>query len=266
MLATLAFVFAAVFTPRVPLVPALLGDDKPKPATEAETGPLDVKLGGDEHKRYFLHGLAKDAKAPKEGWKLLVVMPGGDGGPDFAPFVGNLRANALGEDWLVAQLVAPKWDDAQGETNVWPTKKNPYPKMKFACEELFADVLADVGKRCKLDPKFLHVLAWSSSGSLAYTLLVQEKSPVTGAFVAMSVFKPDLLPSLKGAKGKRVYVLHSPTDFIPIRMAETARDQLGAQGADVGYATYEGGHGWHGDVFGLLRAGFEFLAKGSKSK
>jgi len=71
---------------------------------------------------------------------------------------------------------------------------------------------------------------------------------------------------------------HCPCDFLSIgKVGETAfvnrdpghgqpRDQLGAQGADVGYATYEGGHGWHGDVFGLLRAGFEFLAKGSKSK
>jgi len=260
MLTLLAFVFAASLAPRVSLASLVLGDEKSKSAAvAAESAPLDVKLGGDEHKRYLLHGLAKDAKAPASGWKLLVVMPGGDGGADFAPFVGRIRENALDEGWLVLQLVAPKWDDAQAEKNVWPTKKNPYPKMVFACEELFAAAVADVGKRCKLDPKFLYTLAWSSSGSLAYTLALQEKSPVTGTFVAMSVYKPDLLPDLKGAKGKRFYVLHSPEDFIPIKMAETARDELKAKGAEVGYATYEGGHGWRGDVYGRIREGLEWL-------
>ena len=95
MLALLAFVFAASLAPRVSLV---LGDEKERPAAAAaESAPIDVKLGGDEHKRYLLHGLAKDAKAPASGWKLLVVMPGGDGSADFAPFVGRIRENALEE-------------------------------------------------------------------------------------------------------------------------------------------------------------------------
>jgi len=49
--------------------------------------------------------------------------------------------------------------------------------------------------------------------------------------------------------------LHSPQDFIPIKMAEKARETLQAQGARVEFKTYEGGHGWHGDVFGMIRKG-----------
>ena len=231
------------------------------PRQDDPPAPQDFRIGGDEHKRYLLHGAGKDAKAPAGGWKLLVVMPGGEGNADFAPFVGRIRENALGKDWLVVQIVAPVWAEEQAKKNVWPTKLAPWPKMEFSCEELFAAVLEDVGKRVKLDPKVLVTLAWSSSGTLAYSLALQEKTPVTGTFVAMSVWKPEDLPNLKAAKGRSFYILHSPEDFIPIRMAEDARDQLAKKGAKVEYATYAGGHGWHGDVYGTIRKGVESLAK-----
>ncbi|MFN0008061.1 MAG: alpha/beta hydrolase [Planctomycetota bacterium] len=227
--------------------------------------PEDVKIGGDARKRYLVHGGGKDAKAVASGWKVLVVMPGGDGSAEFAPFVGRIRENALGDDWLVVQIVAPVWEKEQAEKLVWPTKLNPWPKIDFTCEELFAAVLEDVGKTHKLDPKYLFTLAWSSSGSLAYTLGLQEKTPVTGTFVAMSVFKPENLPSLKEARGRSFYILHSSEDFIPIKMAEDARDQLTKKGAKVEYATYAGGHGWHGDVFGTIGKGIGWLEKQAKS-
>jgi predicted esterase len=227
--------------------------------------PEDVRIGGDEHKRYLLHGGGKDEKPPASGWKLLVVMPGGSGNADFVPFVGRIRENALGKDWLVVQIVAPVWSAEQAKANVWPTKLNPWPKMAFTCEELFACVIEDVGKGRKLDPKFLFTLAWSSSGTLAYTVGLDEKSPVTGTFVAMSVFRPEWLPNLKAAKGRSFYILHSPEDFIPIQMAEAARDQLTKKGGKVEYATYAGGHGWKGDVYGMMRAGVDFLEKEAKA-
>lgn len=233
-------------------------------ATFDEPKPEDVLLGGDARKRYLLHGPAKpasgrDAAAPAEGWRLLVVMPGGPGNAEFAPFVGRIRENALGKEWLIAQIVAPVWDAKQAETNVWPTKLNPWPKMEFTCEELFAAVVEDVGKKRKLDPRYLFTLAWSSSGTLAYTLALDKETKVTGSFVAMSVFKPNLLPPLSGAKGRRFFISHSPTDFIPIAQAEQARDDLAKNGAQVEYATYEGGHGWQGDVYGGMKKGLRWL-------
>lgn len=247
------------------LLPLLLSP-APLAQAEEESAPRDVVIDGDPHQRYLLHAPAEGTQEPKEGWRLLVVMPGGDGSADFAPFVGRIRSNALGEEWLVAQIVAPVWSAEQAESNVWPTKRNPWPEMEFPCEELFAAVVADVGKQKKLDPRFLFTLAWSSSGTLAYTLGVAEKTPVTGTFVAMSVFKPDLLPNLKGAKGQRFYILHSPEDFIPIAMAEEARDELDERGAVVRYATYSGGHGWHGDVYGMLKTGLSWLESEAKDR
>jgi len=253
----LALLLSTALPPAAGAAPAHALDDPPLPEP--------VVLDGDERKRYLLHGLEEGAKAPKEGWKLLVVMPGGSGSADFASFVGRIRENALGDDWLVLQLVAPVWSEEQAKAKVWPTKRSPWPKMKFSCEELFEDALEDVRKEHELDPKYLFTLAWSSSGTLAYTLGLERKTPVTGTFVAMSVFKPELLPSLRGAKGRSFFLLHSPEDFIPIRMAEEARDQLKEHGAEVEYATYPGGHGWKGDVYGMMRRGLEHLEEEARS-
>jgi len=233
-------------------------------AAPKAAGPLDVKIGGDEKQRYLLHAPEKD-KAPASGWKLLVVMPGGGGGADFAGFVGRIRENALGEDWLVLQLVAPVWAEEQAKNLVWPTLMNAWPGMKFSCEEFFDAAVADLAKTRKLDPQYLFTLAWSSSGQLAYTLGLREKTNVTGTFVAMSVYKPDQLPKLANAKGRAFHVLHSPEDKIPIKFAESARDELTKAGAKVSYATYAGGHGWHGDVYGMIRTGIGELEQQAKA-
>jgi predicted esterase len=85
---------------------------------------------------------------------------------------------------------------------------------------------------------------------------------VTGAYLAMSVFKPNELPKLDGAKGKPFFIDHSPDDkTCPFKMAEEARDALKKAGAAVEFVTYEGGHGWNGDLWGRLKKGIEHLTK-----
>ena len=92
-----------------------------------------------------------------------------------------------------------------------------------------------------------------------YATSLRSGTRVTGSFVAMSVFKAEHYLSLENARGHSYYILHSPQDFIPISMAETARDELRGLGAKVELRTYEGGHGWHGDVYGEIRRGVEWL-------
>ena len=70
---------------------------------------------------------------------------------------------------------------------------------------------------------------------------------------------PSLLPPLRAARAHPYFLYHSPQDFIPIAQAEAARSALQAAGATVELKTYEGGHGWHGDVFGNIRRGVEWL-------
>jgi RNA polymerase sigma factor (sigma-70 family) len=229
-------------------------------ADVADVPAQELRAAGDADKRYYLLGPKKDAKPPAEGYGLLVILPGGDGGADFHPFVKRIYKNALSDQYVAAQLVAPRWTADQ--QIVWPTKTNPVAKMKFSTEEFVEAVIEDVAKKRKLDRKRVFTLSWSSSGPAAYAASLQDKRSVTGSFVAMSVFNPRFLPPLKGAKGHAYYLYHSPADRVcPYRMAEQAKNSLAANGAKVRLETYEGGHGWRGNVYDDIRNGVDWLEK-----
>ncbi len=211
------------------------------------------------NQHYWLIRNTSGTNPPATGHRLLLVLPGGDGGSDFRPFVQRICKNALPDDFLVAELIAPKWDAGQFEQLVWPTERHPYPAAKFSTEEFVAAVVKEVRGRHNLATNGVFTLSWSSGGPAAYAASLDARCQVAGSFVAMSVFKPDQLPDLGAARGKSYYLLQSPKDFIPFRMVEDARERLTANGARVRLQTYEGGHGWHGDVYGMIRAGIVWL-------
>lgn len=244
--------FAAALLALAPLARA---QAEPEALPPAE----DLRAGGDEQMRYFLIGPKPGADAPKAGFKLLLVLPGGDGSADFETFSRRIAANATGDDWLVAQLVAPVWNDEQKKTCVWPTRTAKVEGMRFPTEDFVAAVLRDVEARQPVDPAHVFTLSWSSGGPAAYATSLDPSIGVTGSFVAMSVFKPDQLPPLAKAKGHAYWVVHSPQDFIPIAMAKDAVAQLAKAGADTELHEYAGGHGWKGDVYGMMRAGLTWL-------
>jgi predicted esterase len=225
----------------------------------ADVVSQDLRAGKDEHKRYFLIGPPKGAKAPKNGYGLLVVLPGGDGSADFHPFVKRVYKNAVPEGYVLAQPVAVKWSDKQ--EIVWPTDKNRVEGMKFTTEEFVEAVIKDVADRHPLDPGRAFTLAWSSGGPAAYAASLSNDK-LTGSLIAMSVFKPDLLPPLERAKGHAYFLYHSPDDRVcPFRMAKQAAEELKKGGAAVKLATYEGGHGWRGNLYDDIREGVEWLEK-----
>jgi predicted esterase len=164
--------------------------------------------------------------------------------------------NALPENYLIAQLVAPKW--SKPKELVWPTEKQRDPTMKFTTEAFIDAVVAEVKAQKKIDAAHIYALGWSSGGPPVYAAAMREKTPLTGAFVAMSVFKPAQLPKSK-LDGRRFYILHSPQDMIPMTFAQSAKETLAKSGAKTELATYEGGHGWKGDVFGMIRDGMDWL-------
>jgi predicted esterase len=227
----------------------------------ADVPSQDLRAGKDEHKRYFLIGPLKDAKAPKEGSGLVVILPGGPGSADFHPFVKRICKYALPDGYLAVQPVAVKWTDQQAI--VWPTAKNPVAQMKFSTEAFVAAVIKEVAAKHKVNPKRVFTLSWSSSGPAAYAISLTDKT-VTGSFIAMSVFDPELLPPLAKAKWHAYYLYHSPQDRVcPFRMAERAVKDLQKQGAKVTLQTYEGGHGWRGGLYDHIRQGIEWLEKNS---
>lgn len=249
----------AVIGPAGPAGFAGEGDEK-EAAKEDDVPSEDLRAGKDEKKRFFFVGPKKGAKAPKDGWRLAVVLPGGDGGSDFAGFVKNILRNGLSDEYVVAEPVSVKWTEAQ--EIVWPTKLNPVPEMKFTTEEFVEAVIGEVRKKVKVDGSHVYTLTWSSSGPAAYAISLQEKTQVTGSYVAMSVFVPNRLPALSKAKGRAYFIDHSPQDeTCKFHFAEEARDALKKAGAAVEFSTYEGGHGWHGDVYGRIKKGIAFLEK-----
>ncbi|MBI5821892.1 MAG: hypothetical protein HZA88_23205 [Verrucomicrobia bacterium] len=219
------------------------------------------RAGGDASKLYFLIRKPGEPTVPKEGHPLLLVMPGGDGSAEFQQFIKQIAKNAVPDGWWVAQLVAPVWDKRRSQEIVWPTARNRFPAVKFTTEQFIAAIVAEVARAGQVDFRRIFTLSWSSGGPAAYAASLDPTTRVTGSFVAMSVFKPQELSNLAAAKGRLYYVLHSPQDFIPITMAENARATLQAQGARVEFKTYEGGHGWHGDIFGMIREGLSWLAE-----
>lgn len=230
-----------------------LQDDVPGVPSE------ERRIEDDANRRYFLHGAGPDAEAPEAGYRLLLVLPGGDGGADFQPFVKRIWKDALPPGYLVAQLVAPRWSEEQARDNVWPLEKRPAAGMEFSTEAFLEAVIADVERSHAVDPEHVFALGWSSSGPAVYASALAEDSRLTGAFVAMSVFKRGELPSLDAARDRAFYILHSPDDWIPIAMAKTAHDELRKKRARVRLVQYAGGHGWHGDVYAKIRAGVKWL-------
>lgn len=227
------------------------------PPDIADMKVQDLRAGGDEKKRYFV--IHQETPPPTGGWRTLFVLPGGPGDAQFQPFVTRIAKNALPEGYLVVQLVAPVWTAQQAKDIVWPSHKSGVAGMKFSTTDFFLAVRAEVAKAHKLDSRYCFTLTWSSSGMSGYALSLLPQSGVTGTFVAMSVFQPGALPPLDPAKGHPYFLYHSPQDFIPITQPEAARDALKTAGAIVEFQTYEGGHGWRGNIFGDIRKGIEWL-------
>ena len=240
-------------------VPASSGKTVEMPADIAGVPALDLRIGDDPMQRYFLIGLPTNAPVRGGPYRLLLVLPGGDGSADFTPFVRRIYKNALNERWLIAQLVAPAWDEQQKRMVVWPSKAVPYANAKFTTEDFADAVIADVKKRTRVDTNQVFALAWSSGGPAVYAMAARDNSPLAGAFVAMSVFLRTE-NAVNGVKGKSFYLLQSPDDRITrFEQAEKARDALAAAGARVHLQSYAGGHGWRGPVWPMMREGIKWL-------
>jgi predicted esterase len=237
------------------------------PAADVADVPVqDLRVGGDAKKQFFLIGKVEGSESPPEGCALLVVLPGGDGNANFQPFVRRMYKYALDQRWLVAQAVAPNWG-ANSERIVWPTAKLRFAAAKFTTEDFIQAIIADVQAKAKIDSKRIFLLGWSSGGPPCYAITLRKDSPVTGAFIAMSVFQPNQLPALENAKGKAVYLLQSPGDRVtPFRFAEAAEKALRGAGATVRLERYEGGHGWNGPVWQMIGDGVAWLDEQAGTK
>lgn len=218
-------------------------------------------VNGDSQKTYFLIGAPESRSAEKLG--LVILLPGGGGGAAFHPFCKRIYKHALGQKYIAAQPVSVKWTARQ--RIVWPTKNDRVPGAKFTTEQFVEEIIGELRDKFKIDPKRIFTLSWSSSGPAAYEISFQQNSPVTGSYIAMSVFRPKAPGWQQTAKKHAYFIDHSPEDkTCPYRMAKKANQLLSAAGAKVKLNTYSGGHGWHGDVYGRIRYGIAWLEKNQR--
>jgi RNA polymerase sigma factor (sigma-70 family) len=246
-----------------PVAASLPAVPSPRPDADVADVPLQERTAAnDPRKRYLLIGPSGAPAAPESGYRLLVVLPGGDGGAGFQTFARRIARNALPPGYLLAQLVAVSWTPEQAAQIVWPTAADKSAQIAFTTDAFIADVIDDVSRSHKIDPRFIFAFGWSSGGPPVYASSLTPATRVTGWFVAMSVFKPERLPPLTCAKGRAYYVYHSPDDQLcSYTMAEEAAQSLQSNGATVRLARYEGGHGWSGPVYDDIRVGIEWLER-----
>jgi len=129
-------------------------------------------------------------------------------------------------------------------------------------QEFIEAIIADVRTRAKVDPRRILLMGWSSGGPPCYAAALRDQTPVTGAFIAMSVFKPQQVPAIANARGRAFYLLQSPDDRVtPFRFAIEAEKSLNTAGAKVQLQRYNGGHGWQGDVWKMIGDGIQWLEK-----
>ncbi|MEL6105622.1 MAG: protein kinase [Planctomycetota bacterium] len=218
----------------------------------------EIQIGDDANKRYFLIG--DHDTPPAGGYKLAIVMPGGDGGRGFNPFVRRIYKHTLGPSWIVAEPIAFQWTPAQ--QIVWPKKGDDVDGAAFTTEDFIDSILDDIKKRTKINDQHIVTLSWSSSGPAAYALALRPDSPITGSYIAMSVYKEDFYQTAAAAKDRRFVIDHSPDDGLcPFWMSEDAEKTLKENGGDVKRLSYKGGHGWRGDVYGRISEGMEWLVR-----
>jgi predicted esterase len=104
------------------------------------------------------------------------------------------------------------------------------------------------------------VLGWGSGAPAALSCTLGGSPSVRGGFIHSSVYNFSALPDPALARGKRLYLLQ-PTRaaVLPKSQAEAAKQRLTPHAAALQLTYYDGGYGWHGDVYGQLRRGIIFL-------
>ncbi len=244
--------------------PAAAGESMRPESLPPEWTFDDRRAGGDDAMRFFQFGPPRGAAAPKDGWGVLLILPGGTGSADFRHFCGRIAVQALPAGFIAVELVAPAWSNA-GDRVVWPTRFSNPDKARFTAEAFIDAVVKDLRDRLPVDPSRVLALAWSSSGPALYADLLRPESPVRGWTIAMSVFRPQWFGDEQAAvlRGRRVHLLHGVDDRgIPIdRHARKAEARLRELGVDATLVVMRSGHGWTDDPFGRIRGSVEWLVR-----
>src|SRR5262249_47779120 len=133
---------------------------------------------------------------------------------------------------------------------------------RFTTEEFVTAVFNEIQQSGAVDKEQAILFGWSSSGPAVYATALSDKAPTALRYYVLSaVFKPETLPPLNKAKGKRIYIQHGDRDqLIPLRWAEAAERTLTQAQAHVHLERFTGGHGFAmPEVYPSIRQALRWL-------
>ncbi|MGE0145486.1 MAG: hypothetical protein AB7T19_19530 [Planctomycetota bacterium] len=213
------------------------------PAQDLRSRAKSQTVSGFPQGRYFLVPPREKAADTETAPAVLVVLPGGDGGPEFLTFVENtILAGPTASRMVGVVVTAPRWSDDQDTP--WPTQDLPVSRMRYTTESLVTAVIDDLRQQVDIDPSRIFLFAWGSSGRAALRLTTGLRSDFAGAYLAMTSYQ-GLPQRLEPCKGRRFLFDHSTGDRIhPHADAVVATERLTEEGALAWLRTIRGGHGW----------------------
>jgi predicted esterase len=228
------------------------------PAQDLRSRAKSHSVAGFPQGRYFLVPPRETPSATDTAPGVLVVLPGGDGGPEFLTFVENtILASPAASRMVGVVVTAPRWSDVQ-ETP-WPTQDVPVERMRYTTESLVTAVIDDLRRQIDIDHDRIFLFAWGSSGRAALRLTTGLRSDFAGAYLAMASYQ-GLPQRLTQCKGRRFVIDHSTGDRIhPHTDAVVATERLVGEGALAWLRTTRGGHGWTDTARAGIDAGIAWL-------
>ena len=189
--------------------------------------------GNDPRKRYFLIGPSSPPSAPAAGHRLLLLLPGGDGGTGFQTFARRIAKNALPPGYLLAELVAVSWTPEQAQQIVWPTASDKLPDAGFTTEQFVEDVITDVMRLKKIDPRFVFILGWSSGGPPVYASSLGVATRITGCVRRHVGIQAGAASGDRKRQGSRLLSLSFPgRSALPVRDGGAGRRDLAVEWSD----------------------------------
>ena len=157
----------------------------------ADVPSVELKAGGDAEA--LLSDRARgETAAPAQGYRLLIILPGGDGSADFNPFIRRIAKNLSPRVTL--------WPSRWHQVAAQPVDRLADRRRQIAGSEVLnrglrRRLIADI-ERTRSSIRAIVCLGWSSGGHPAYAIPLRPRSRVTGSFVAMSSFPKSRLPDL----------------------------------------------------------------------
>ncbi len=208
-----------------------------------------------------------DPAGQKDRAGLIVVLTTDGDAASAAAFWQDVAVKALGRNYLIAVVNAPKWTDSQHVVWVTETDMKQFKGATFSTESLVDSVVRDVfttyPDQINSERVFLH--GAGNGAAATYAAALAEKSVFKGFYILSGSFKSAALPPVDRSSTRRFYIQNAKDDKLhPFWAAEAAKTLLTQKGAIVklepssGYLTNQTPQ----EMYDQIKGCFDWLVSG----